>query len=414
MKKIKILHSNDIHADFFADTKSEAGILELEATVNSFRDENTLYLISGDVLNGSIIDQEYKGISTFELLNMLKPDLMCLGNHEFDYGSTWPLLLEKVADFPIICSNVYIRGTNKRLFKPYELIKRNGLNIAIIGLLTSETSTKLKQLEDDPFIEVRENYHDEVHKIIDELTSIDIDLTICLTHLGYKEDYKLAQKLNSNSGVDIIIGGHSHTFLQEPTECNGILIVQAGTSADNLGCFELEIDESKNIISSYAWSMLDTSKHKSSNQSLEKKLLDFKREIENKYSRVLTILEEPLEHKNRTIETTAGLFIADLLTNDYESSVAFVHGGFTRKEFIENKITLRTVHETWPFTDSLYSVKISAQTLEELLVKNSSNLGTQYFCCTSSNIQISILDEVKADIKVNYRQRLSSKRKSSL
>ena len=408
MKKLKILHSNDIHADFFSDDNSAAGILELDATITHYKDENTLYFISGDILNGSVVDKEYRGVSTFELLNAVAPDLMCIGNHEFDYGSTWPLLLEKVAKFPLICTNIYIKSIKKRLFKPYKIFHINGLQIAVIGLLTASTTSKLKQQKVDDFIEVKKEYHMEVEQILDELSHLDLDLTICLTHLGYEDDVKLAKALNTSSGVDIIIGGHSHTYLSEPTLINDILITQAGVGADQLGCFELEIDTDKNLVHNYKWSLIDTAPYISSNIKLKSLLSRYKEEIDNKYKHVVATLADSLEHQDRTKETSAGKFIADLFVSNNENAISFVHGGFTRQKYIDKTISLQTLHECWPFNDSLISVEVQGSTLEKFLEVNTKNLNTQHFCCPSSNIKVYV-KESSMRITVNAKMIDSSK-----
>lgn len=91
IKKLTLLHSNDLHGDFFAenlDSKLIGGVSMLSGYVNKVRNEeaNTLYLIAGDMFRGSIIDSEFKGISTIDIMNLLVPDVVSLGNHEFDYG----------------------------------------------------------------------------------------------------------------------------------------------------------------------------------------------------------------------------------------------------------------------------------------------------------------------------------------
>jgi 5'-nucleotidase len=92
-KKFTILHSNDMHGDFLAEVKAGSGQLIgglalLSGYVNKVRREekNVLYVIAGDMLQGSLIDSEYQGISTMEIMNYLAPDVVSLGNHEFDYG----------------------------------------------------------------------------------------------------------------------------------------------------------------------------------------------------------------------------------------------------------------------------------------------------------------------------------------
>ena len=100
-----------MHGDFLAEAKSGEGNLIgglslLSGYINKVRQEekNTLFVISGDMLQGSMIDAEYKGLSTIELMNYLAPDVVTLGNHELDYGFPHLLFLEKMANFPMVAS----------------------------------------------------------------------------------------------------------------------------------------------------------------------------------------------------------------------------------------------------------------------------------------------------------------------
>ncbi len=103
-KKFTILHSNDMHGDFFAEmaegkTELVGGLALLSGYVNRVREEeeHVIYVIAGDMLQGSLIDTEFKGISTIEIMNHLSPDVVSLGNHELDYGLPHLLFLEKMA-----------------------------------------------------------------------------------------------------------------------------------------------------------------------------------------------------------------------------------------------------------------------------------------------------------------------------
>ena len=123
-RKFTILHSNDMHGDFLAEIQGKegkliGGLALLSGYINKVREEeeNVLYVISGDMVRGSLIDSEYKGISTIEIMNYLAPDVVTLGNHEFDYGLPHLLFLEKMANFPIVNANLYITKYNKRLMR---------------------------------------------------------------------------------------------------------------------------------------------------------------------------------------------------------------------------------------------------------------------------------------------------------
>ena len=111
LKKLTILHSNDLHGDFMAkevDKELLGGVSMLSGYVDKVRREekNVIYAIAGDMFRGSIIDSEYKGISTIEIMNMIAPDIVTLGNHEVDYGVAHLLFIEKCAQFPIINANM--------------------------------------------------------------------------------------------------------------------------------------------------------------------------------------------------------------------------------------------------------------------------------------------------------------------
>ena len=162
-------------------------------------------------------------------MNIIAPDVVTIGNHETDYGIGQLLFLEKCAKFPIVNANLHIRTNNARLFRPCRIIKIGGMKILFIGILTEEV---ISQTKNDGMIGALIDVEDAAHaiaKICNTYNSIDIDFTVLLTHIGFEEDKKLAALLDPSLGVDIIIGGHSHTLLEEPCIVNDILIVQAGT-----------------------------------------------------------------------------------------------------------------------------------------------------------------------------------------
>mgnify|MGYP004445813773 FL=1 len=149
LKKLTILHSNDMHGDFLQeqiDDKLVGGVSMLSGYINKVRAEepNTICAIAGDMFRGSVIDSEYLGLSTIEIMNMIAPDVVTLGNHETDYGLSHLLFIEKCAQFPIINANLHITLNNARLFKPYHIIELDGMKILFIGILTEEVMSQTK------------------------------------------------------------------------------------------------------------------------------------------------------------------------------------------------------------------------------------------------------------------------------
>ena len=152
IKKLTILHSNDLHGDFLAeevDAQLIGGVSMLSGYVGKIRREekNAIYCIAGDMFRGSVIDSEFRGISTIEIMNMLAPDVVTIGNHEIDYGIAHLLFLEKCAKFPIINANMYITTNHARLFRSHHVIEMDGMKILFIGILTESVLSMAKKEE---------------------------------------------------------------------------------------------------------------------------------------------------------------------------------------------------------------------------------------------------------------------------
>lgn len=196
LKKLTILHSNDMHGDFLAeqiDEKLVGGVSFLSGYVNMVRrqEKNVLYAIAGDMFRGSVIDSEYKGVSTIGIMNLLGPDVATIGNHEVDYGLSHLLFLEKCANFPIINANFHIRANRRRLFQPFYIAEMDGMKILFIGIITEDilAQTKADELIGS-FVDIGEAAL-EVGNICNAYNGIDIDFTVLLTHIGF-EDYQFS------------------------------------------------------------------------------------------------------------------------------------------------------------------------------------------------------------------------------
>ena len=205
------------------------------------------------MFRGSLIDSEFQGVSTIEIMNLLAPDVVTLGNHEVDYGLAHLLFLEKCATFPIINANMHLKHNGARLFNSHYIKEIDGMRVLFIGILTEEVldATKVQGLV-GTMVNV-EDAAQEVGKICDAYRNTDIDFTVLLSHIGFEKDKLLADRLDPDWGVDLIIGGHSHTRLSEPCVVAGIPIVQAAVGTDQIGRFDIMVDTDNNCIDSYAW-----------------------------------------------------------------------------------------------------------------------------------------------------------------
>ena len=374
LKKFTILHSNDMHGDFLAESNGEEGHLIggmalLSGYLNKVRQEekNVLFVISGDMIQGSMIDTEYKGLSTIEIMNYLAPDVVTLGNHELDYGFPHLLLLEKMANFPIVNANLYIKKYSKRLMNPYIILNVDGFDIMFIGITTEEV---LKSLKLDTSIGTFVSLEDaatEVGKICNAYKNDDIDLTVVLTHIGFEEDKKLATMLDPEWGVDMIIGGHSHTFLDQPAKVNDILIAQAGVGTDQIGRFDIVVDDDTNSIVEWTWQLLPVDSNLAEPDADLQKLIDsFKESVDRKYDRLIGRLARKLVHPVREQETELGNLIADIFDELETTDVVLVGSSSIRGTELGPLVTLRDLKTTYPYDDPLYRVTVTGAQLKQI------------------------------------------------
>ncbi len=373
-KKFTILHSNDMHGDFLAEIQGQEGKLIgglslLSSYINKVRqeEENVLYVISGDMVQGSLIDSEYKGISTMEIMNYLAPDVVALGNHEFDYGLPHLLFLEKMANFPIVNANLYIKQYNKRLMQSHLILKKAGFDILFTGIITEKVMDSLKQDELISSFVTLEEASREIEKICNTYKNDDIDLTVILTHIGFESDLELAKLISPEAGVDIIIGGHSHTILEQPAVVNGILIVQAGVGTDQIGRLDIVVDDDTNKIVDYSWRLIPIDNNLAKpDPKLEKFITDFQNAVDFKYNTIIGKLAVPLTHPIREVETSLGNLVADAFAERAECDVALVGSGSIRSKEIGPIITLKDLHSCFPFDDSLSRYVINGQQIRTI------------------------------------------------
>ena len=374
-KNFTILHSNDFHGDFLAEVKGEGkgnligGLALLSGYINKVRkeEENVLYIIAGDMLQGSLIDAEWKGISTMEIMNYLAPDVVALGNHEFDYGLPHLLFLEKMANFPIVNANLYIKKYNKRLMKPYEIIKKAGFDILFTGIITEKILDTLRLDKLIGSFVSLEDASKEIGKICNAYKNDDIDLTILLTHIGYDSDIALAKMLNPKWGVDMIIGGHSHTILEKPTKENGILIAQAGVGSDQIGRFDIVVDDDTNSIVDYKWQLIPIDdKIADPDKELGEYIDSFKTEVDRKYNTIITKFSERLTHPKREEETALGDLIADIFAENSQTDVMLVGSGSIRVKEMSPIVTLKDFLACFPYDDSLTRFEVPGFVLTKI------------------------------------------------
>lgn len=261
--KLTIVHTNDLHSMIMPfseeDEEKVGGFARIAALLKRIRNENenVLFLDAGDLLAGSEnryqVDYSlplfgYRGLLEFELMNQLELDAMVLGNHEFDFGVRWLERLFEEAKFEILSANSFhrplpdVEGRNgEAIVNPYAFFVFNGVKVAVIGLTTYIYIKSSQVLVEFPF---------DAEILSKELPHLkeNADLIVVLSHLGIENDRKLAREVD---GIDIIVGGHSHTETPEPVREGKTLIVQAGKYGKKLGKMEIVMEDGEIVSYDY-------------------------------------------------------------------------------------------------------------------------------------------------------------------
>ena len=169
--------------------------------------------------------------------------------------------------------------------------------------------------------------------------------------IGFEEDRRLASQLDPAWGVDLIIGGHSHTFLEQAWEENGIVIAQAGTGTDQIGRFDIVVDTDNNCIDSYTWQAVPiTDENCPRNPVMEQVIAQFTCQVDEKYNHIVAQFRRELTHPERNQETELGDLLADIFTQSLGVDIMLLGSGSIRTERLGPVVTYGDLTEAFPPT----------------------------------------------------------------
>lgn len=396
---LTILHTNDIHArtDIFP---------KLATAVKAERKKNpsAVLINAGDLFSGTLYFTKFEGQPDVKLMNYIGYDVMTLGNHEFDLGSSKEghkalANFIQAAKFSLVSSNV--DASNDQLLtglfsdnissepaegKVYQGILKeiNGEKVGFFGLTTAETVNVSSPVD----VKFKE-YLDSAKKAVTAFEKMGINKIVAVTHLGYEEnpnvdnDLLLAKYVD---GIDIIVGGHSHTTLKEATIINKAeptVIVQSGAFLKELGKLAVKFD-AFGVVKEANGQLISLEKQ-SEDQGALKILKPYKEEItamnnEKIGMKLAKALETPRDKGDETKpsvrknQTILGNIIADgMLTKAKEVAkpynknivMAFVNGGGIRAPINAGQVTLGEVRTVLPFGNTLVLMDVTGAELKE-------------------------------------------------
>ncbi len=363
VKEIRILHINDFHGfaeayKTFGSEQYSGGVAFLAAKINSLRNEKpSLLLAAGDMIYGNNWTNLFYGESVTELMNIMKFDAMVVGNHEFDFGQE--ILRKRISEFlfPVLGANV--EGIES--VQPYIIKEISGIKVGIIGVITEDTpvSTHPRNVKGLKFKPVKET----VTKYLNEIKS-KVDIVILLSHIGYSNDRKIAKEIK---GIDLIIGGHSHTKVTNPVKINNTLIVQAWEYAKALGVIDIIFEDGK-IIDSTGYLYEIKPIYGQENEEVKYLVEKYKKKVDEALDRTIGVALIDLDGENvRKDETNLGNFIADIIKETAGADIALINAGTIRTGIKKGEIKVKHVYSVLPFDNYIVAMKLTGRQIKEAL-----------------------------------------------
>ena len=391
---LTILHTNDFHARFQPISKYDNNCSEknnlkgkcfggsarlIEAIknertkfTNQFVNTNSILVDGGDQFMGTLFYTYYKGKVTAEMMNRLGYDAMTVGNHEFDDG---PEVLRGFMDavsFPVLMSNA---DFSKEPVLANKLIKSTVIHkayqgIGLIGLTPQDTDEIANPGPNITFSDPSE----AVQREVDRLTKLGINKIIVLSHSGYEVDKIVAA---NTTGVDVIVGGHSNTYLSNtsdrakgpyPTVVNNTQIVQAYAYGKFLGALDVTFDDAGNVITATGEPIIMDS-NIAENEAIKARLIELEVPLNKLKEKVVASNSTNLNGERddcRVRECTMGNLIADAMrdaVSDKGYNIALQNSGGIRASIDLGEVTMGEVLTVLPFQNTLATFKVTGEQL---------------------------------------------------
>lgn len=397
---LTILHTNDFHdrfepiskydstcsADDNAEGKCFGGIARLVTAIGDARaagGDNLLLLDAGDQFQGSLFFNQYGGKLAAEFMTQLDYDAMAVGNHEFDNGPEGLAEFLDGVTFPVLSANIDVSQNNLLAdrVKKSTVLEVGGEKIGIISVLaedTPETSSPGDTVVFSPSVEAAQAE-------IDSLTEAGVNKIILLTHVGYVADQRLAQEL---TGVDLIIGGHSHTLLSNtddsaagpyPTVVNDVPIFTAYAYGKYLGDIQVTFDDDGNITEvSGDPILLDASV--SEDEATLARVTELAAPLEELRSKVVAETATEIvgtREECRAVECAMGNLVADAMLDrvkDQGIEIAIQNGGGVRASIDAGPVTMGEVLTVLPFQNTLSTFYVKGAVIKDALENGLSQL----------------------------------------
>ncbi|MDL2405532.1 5'-nucleotidase C-terminal domain-containing protein [Rhizobium calliandrae] len=397
--QLNILHFNDLHSRIESINKFDAtcsaaeeaknecfgGVARLKTAIDQRRaalaGQNVLVLDAGDNFQGSLFYTTYKGAAEVEFLNDMKIDAMTVGNHEFDDGEG-PLagFLDK-AQFPVVTANLVVDDQSKigDRIKKSIVLDIGGQKIGIVGAVTTETP---ELASPGPHVKITDDAA-AISAEVDGLKSQGVNKIIALTHVGYPRD---VEKIARIAGVDVVVGGHSHTLLSNtdpkaagpyPTMVDNpagykVPVVQAASYSKYLGDIVITFDDNGVVKEARGDPILLDSSVKP-DPAISARIQEMAKPIEDLRHKVIGSSTDPIDGSRevcRAAECPMGNLVADAMldrTKNQGVTIAIQNGGGLRASIGSGNVTMGDVLTVLPFQNTVATFQLTGADIRAAL-----------------------------------------------
>lgn len=385
---LTILHTNDFHARFEPISAFDSGCSAEDNTEGKCfggtarlvtavadaraRSNNAVLFDGGDQFQGTLFYTYYKGAMAAEFMNKLGYDAMTVGNHEFDDGPEVLRGFMDAVDFPVLMSNADVSGEGMLAgaLQKSTIIERGGEKLGLIGLTPQDTdelaSPGPNVIFSDPVAAVQGE--------VDKLTAQGVNKIIVLSHSGYSVDQRVARE---TTGVDVIVGGHTNTYLSNvaekadgpyPTMVNSTAIVSAYAYGKFLGELNVTFDDDGNIVSATGEPLIMDAAV-SEDQPTVDRIAELGAPLEEVRNRVVASAAEAINGDRsmcRAMECPMGNLVADAMLDRVASQgieIAIANGGGLRASIDAGEVTMGEVLTVLPFQNTLSTFHVTGETI---------------------------------------------------
>ncbi|MDV2886797.1 5'-nucleotidase C-terminal domain-containing protein [Alkalihalophilus pseudofirmus] len=355
---LRVLYTNDIHA-------SIDGFGAAAAYINEQRNaaDYSLYLDAGDIFSGNpVVDLNY-GKPIIEILNLVGVDAMTIGNHEFDYGQEIFAERMEESNFPWMAANmeVFDESIAIKQPKPYEIFDVNGVNVAVFSLTQAPPSTAPAGVVGIDF----EADYAAVAKQYQEELEGQSDIIIALTHIGHNDDRRLAEEVNY---FDVIIGGHSHTLLNEPAIVNGTPIVQTNGNLNFVGNLNLQLNTATNEVTVTEGFVQRVNELTNVDEDVQAVIDEYNEEMNELLGEVIGYSDTGLSRDGRyEYDAPLGNFWTDAMSAYADTDFAITNNGGIRDSIAPGEVTVGDIYAIEPFANEIMVYEMTGQAIKDVL-----------------------------------------------